>query len=63
MDDLVSAKVEMKRADWPNFLASTPIHPASFRPGSRGLLGPDKGFWDPTHYPALRTAQAQVPDE
>jgi hypothetical protein len=62
MDDLVSAKVEMKRADWPTFLASTPIHPASFRPGNRGLLGPDKGFWDPTHYPALRSAQAQVPD-
>jgi hypothetical protein len=61
MDDLVGAKVEMKRADWPAFIASTPIHPASFRHGNRGLLGPDKGFWNPNQYPGLRTAQAQLP--
>ena len=60
MDDLVGAKVEMKRADWPAFIASTPIKPGAFRPGNRGLLGTDRGFWNPGAYAGLRTAQAQL---
>lgn len=59
MDDLVGAKLEIAESDWPSFIASTPIQPDAFRPGSRGLLGDDHGFWDPDQVPGLRTAQAR----
>ena len=61
MDDLVGAKVEIPDSDWPSFIASTPIKANSFRPGERGLLGEDHGFWDPNQAPGLRTAQATLP--
>ena len=61
-DDLVAVKVEMSAADWPSFLARTPIDPTLFRPGERGLLGPDDGFWDPHKAKNLRTAEAPLPN-
>lgn len=60
-DDLIAVKVEMPAAKWPRFLASTPIDSSLFRPGERGLLGPDDGFWDPHKASALRTAEASLP--
>jgi hypothetical protein len=61
-DDLVAVKVEMSAADWPSFLARTPIDPTLFRPGERGLLGPNDGFWDPHKAKNLRTAEAPLPN-
>jgi hypothetical protein len=61
-DDLVALKVEMAAADWPGFLARTPIDATLFRPGERGLLGPDDGFWDPHKAKNLRTAEAALPN-
>lgn len=61
MDDLVSAKLEMAESEWPGFLASTPIQVDAFRPGARGMLGQDHGFWDPHRAAGLKTAQAPLP--
>jgi hypothetical protein len=61
IDDLVAVKVEMPASEWPGFVAQTPIDPALFRPGERGLLGPDDGSWDPHKARNLRTAQAALP--
>jgi len=60
-DDMIAAKVEMPAAAWPAFLATTPIKPDEFRPGERGLLGPDHDFWDPRRAKNLRTAEAALP--
>ena len=60
-DDLIAVKVEMPAAAWPGFLASTPIDPSAFRPGERGLLGPDHDFWDPHQAKNLRTAETVLP--
>lgn len=60
-DDLIAIKVEMPAAAWPAFLETTPIEADQFRPGERGLLGPDHGFWDPHRAKNLRTAQAALP--
>lgn len=60
-DDLIAVKVEMPAAAWPGFVATTPIDPALFRPGERGLLGPDDGFWDPHASKNLPTAEAPLP--
>jgi hypothetical protein len=60
-DDLIAVKVEMPASAWPAFLASTPIDPTLFRPGERGLLGPDEGFWDPHRAKNLRTAETSLP--
>jgi hypothetical protein len=62
MDDLIAVKVEIAAADWPGFLARTPIDPKLFSPGERGLLGPDDGFWDPHKAKNLRTAEAPLPN-
>lgn len=61
MDDLVAVKLEVPAADWAAFLARTPVDPRLFRPGERGLLGPDDGFWDPHQARSLRTAEASLP--
>lgn len=61
-DDLIAVKVELAAADWPGFLARTPIDASLFRPGERGLLGPDDGFWDPHQAKNLRTAEATLPN-
>lgn len=61
MDDLIAVKVEMPAAEWPAFLARTPIEPALFAPGEQGLLGPDRDFWDPHQAKGLRAAQALLP--
>jgi hypothetical protein len=58
MDDWIGVKVEMRRADWPVFLSSTPIDPATLTPGEAGLFGPDQGFWEPNQHSDLRAAQA-----
>jgi hypothetical protein len=62
MDDLIAVKVELPAADWPGFIARTPIDPSLFRPGERGLLGPDDGFWDPHKAGNLRTAGTSLPN-
>ena len=62
MDDIVRVKLEMASSDLPSLIAQTHIDPASFYPGTRGLMGSDKGFWDPNHAPALRTGQVKRPD-
>ena len=62
IDDLVEAKLEIPAADWPGFLASTPIDPSLFEPGGGGGLGPDEGFWDPNKAKNLRTAQVMLPN-
>jgi len=62
VDDLLAVKVEMPAAEWPGFLAKTPIDPTLFRPGERGLLGPDHDFWDPHQAKSLRTAEAELPN-
>ena len=54
-------KVEMPATEWPAFVAQTPIEPALFRPGERGLLGPDDGFGDPHKAKNLRTAETALP--
>jgi hypothetical protein len=51
----------MPATEWPAFVAQTPIEPALFRPGERGLLGPDDGFWDPHKAKNLRTAETALP--
>ena len=56
MDDRVRVKVEMSPSDVTAFLGQTPIEPSSFRPGARGRLGSDSGFWDPSRASKLRTA-------
>ena len=63
MDSSFEVKVEIPAADWPGFLASTPIDPKEFGPGGRGLVGGDAGFWDPHQAKNLRTAQADLPDK
>jgi hypothetical protein len=52
----------MSAVDWPGFLSHTPIDASLFRPGERGLLGPDNGFWDPHKAQNLRTAEATLPN-
>ena len=61
MDDLVQVKLEMAREDVPSLVQQTHIDPASFYPGTGGLMGPDQEFWDPHQAPALRTGQAERP--
>ena len=58
IDEWIGVKVEMSSGDWPGFLASTPIDPGLFEPGSCGKLGSDFAFWDPHKAKKLRTAQA-----
>jgi hypothetical protein len=56
MDDRVRVKVEMSPTDVDSFMAQTSIESSSFRPGARGRLGMDSGFWDPSKATRLRTA-------
>jgi hypothetical protein len=62
IDDWLGVKIELSAAEWPGFLACTPINPESFRAGERGFLGADSGFWDPHQAKKLRTAQAPMPN-
>jgi hypothetical protein len=62
MDDIVRVKLEMASRELPSLVEQTQIDPAAFYPGTRGLLGSDKDFWDPHQAPALRTGQAKRPD-
>jgi hypothetical protein len=59
MDDAVRIKLEMAKDDLAAFLAQTHVDVQSFRPGTRGMLGADRGFWDPHRAKGLRTAQIQ----
>jgi hypothetical protein len=61
IDDLVELKVEMKAADVESFVAHSAVRPTDFRPGERGLFGPDQGWWDPNRALRLRSAQANLP--
>jgi hypothetical protein len=61
MDDAVRVKLEIATQEFPDFLARTQMDVASFRPGTRGMLGQDKGFWDPHQSKSLRTGQVARP--
>lgn len=53
----------MPAADWPGFLAATPITPELFEAGAGGKLGSDFAFWDPHQAKHLRTVQASLPPD
>ena len=57
MDDAVMLKVEIASKDLAAFTKTCPVPPEAFGPGTRGLLGPDDGFWDPHHAVHLRSGQ------
>jgi hypothetical protein len=61
IDDLIEVEVEMAASDFSGFLARTPVREQDFRPGERGLLGPDHDWWDPNKATGLRSGQAQLP--
>jgi len=63
MDDRLCFKVELPASDLPAFLASSPVAADAFEPGEGGLLGPDHGFWDPSHSQRLRTGQTILPGQ
>jgi hypothetical protein len=62
MDDAVRVKLEIAASDFPSFLERTQLDRAALRPGTRGMLGPDKDFWDPHQSRSLRTGQVARPD-
>lgn len=61
MDDAIRVKLEIAASELPGFLDRTSIDRAALRPGTRGMLGPDRDFWDPHQSPALRTGQVSRP--
>lgn len=62
MDDYLRFKVEIDSRDLAAFLGSLPIPPEAFRPGTRGYLGSDEGYWDPQRAPRLRAGQKMLSD-
>ena len=62
MDDAVRVKLEIAGGELASFLDGTRIDRAALRPGTRGMLGPDKDFWDPHQSKALRTGQVARPN-
>jgi hypothetical protein len=63
MDDLLRFKVELRPADLPAFLSTSPIPADAFDAGEGGFLGPDQGFWDPHQAKRLRTGQKILPGQ
>ena len=61
MDDIVRVKLELQLDELPSLVEQTRIHPDDFHPGTRGMLGPDRDFWDPHQRPAIRTGQTKRP--
>ena len=61
MDDMTRAKVAIAPADLSAFLASTPLAPSAFAPGSGGFLFGNQDWWDPNSALHLRAAQARLP--
>jgi hypothetical protein len=62
MDDAVRVKLEIAASEFPAFLTQTGIDDAGLRPGARGMLGPDRDFWDPHQSKSLRTGQVSRPN-
>ncbi len=62
MDDAVWVKLEIAATEFPSFLEQTGIDGAGLRPGTRGMLGPDRDFWDPHQSKSLRTGQVSRPN-
>jgi hypothetical protein len=62
MDDAVRVKLEVAASEFPSFFERTQINGAGLRPGTRGMLGPDKDFWDPHQSQSLRTGQVARPN-
>lgn len=62
MDDAVRVKLEIAASEFPSFLERTQIDRAGLSPGTRGMLGPDKDFWDPHQSQSLRTGQVARPN-
>jgi hypothetical protein len=61
IDDIVQVKLELAAQDLASLVDQTQIDPGLFFPGTAGLLGSDRGFWDPNAATALRTGQAKRP--
>lgn len=57
IDDAQYVKLRIPAADWPSFLASSPLAEEEFVDENRYLLGPDEGAWDPSTVGTLPTAQ------
>jgi len=62
MDDAVRVKLEIAASEFPSFLDLTQMDRSAMRPGTRGMLGPDKDFWDPHQSRSLRTGQVARPN-
>ena len=58
---LAQAKLRMNRSAYDVFRQRCPIKDEAFRPGPRGLITQDRGFWDPRKAKNLRTGQAHLP--
>jgi hypothetical protein len=63
IDDLLRFKVEMPAGELGAFLAASPVPAEALEAGEGGLLGPDQGFWDPSHAKRLRTGQKILPGQ
>lgn len=61
IDALIAVKVELDSNAARAFLTTSPVKVEAMRPGTRGFLGPDHDWWDPSQAPGLRTGQAQLP--
>ncbi len=60
IDALVAVKVEIGTDEARAFLNASPVKAPTMRPGTRGFLGPNHDWWDPSGAPDLRTGQAQL---
>jgi hypothetical protein len=60
IDALVAVKIELGADEARAFLEASPVKAEAMRPGTRGFLGPNHDWWDPSQAPGLRTGQAQL---
>jgi hypothetical protein len=60
IDALVAVKVELGTEEARAFLKTSPVKAEAMRSGTRGFLGPNHDWWDPSHAAGLRTGQAQL---
>lgn len=60
IDSLVAVKLELGTEDARAFVQASPVKVEAMRAGTRGFLGPNHDWWDPSQAPGLRTGQAQL---
>lgn len=60
IDALVAVKLEVGTEAARAFLKASPVKAEAMRAGTRGFLGPNHDWWDPSLAPGLRTGQAQL---